>query len=435
MRFSSYLTLSAAVLLAACSSAEKATLEGERITINYKKSALVANPAALETALRLPRAAQLETWAQEGGNYSHNVSHIELGDVVEKSWKKSLGGGSNNERQIFSTPVYANGAIFASNSKGEVYAISEEFGKKVWEVELEGEDGEALKYAPALAVAHGLVYATLSSGDVVALDAETGEESWRVGLGIPVRSAPSVDDKHVYVIAHNNSFYALDVKTGTLKWTHNGIEEQLAILGGPSAAISDKDIVVVPYSSGEIYALSKKDGRYLWHDALSVNVGSDLYSSLVDVEASPVIADDIVYAVNHNGQLSAFDVKSGRRYWSISLSATQMPWVAGTVIYVVTENDELVCINRRDGLVRWVKNLNTMVEEDELNENTYWAGPVLAGDRLIVVSSAGYALSLDPFDGAKKSEMELGDPVTVAPIVADSRLVLYSEDGRLITFK
>tara|TARA_R110000868_G_scaffold190862_1_gene434907 strand:- start:207406 stop:208716 length:1311 start_codon:yes stop_codon:yes gene_type:complete len=436
MRLTSVLALSSLVILAGCGgSASKPTLDGERISINYKRSAVTASPAALETGLRLPRAVEMAEWGQDGGNASHNLSHLEFSADAKKSWSKSLGGGSTSERRLFSTPVYEDGAIFASNTKGEIIAVSEEFGKVIWEVEMEGEGGENLDYAPGLAVKDGVLYTTLSNGDVYALDAENGEEIWSASLGLPLRSAPSVDEKHVYVIAHNNSFYALDVKTGTLKWTHNGIEEQLAILGGPSAAISSKGVVVVPYSSGEIYALSQNEGRYLWHDALSVNVGADLYSSLVDVEASPVIADDIVYAVNHNGQLSAFDVQNGRRYWSIALSATQMPWVAGSVLYVVTENDEIVCVNRRDGLVRWVKDLNGYLDKDDQSEDIYWAGPVFAGDRLIVASSIGKVLYLDPYEGELKSSVDVDEPVMLSPIIAAKRLVLFSDNARLMTFK
>jgi outer membrane protein assembly factor BamB len=435
-KFSILLTLTTAVALAACGDGvNKLKLEGERVYINVKKSALVANPAALETGLRLPRTTKAESWSQTGGNAEHSLSNLVLSEKVVSSWKTSLGGGNTKTKRLMSTPVYANGAIFAANTDGEVFAISEEYGKKLWEVQLEDKHGDRLNYAPALAVKKGKVFAALSSGDVVALEAELGQEIWRTNLDLPLRSAPSVDDNFVYVIAHNNSFYALELETGFLKWTHNGIEEQLAILGGPSAAISKDGVVVVPYSSGEIYALSQKDGRYLWYDALSVNVGSDLYSSLVDVEASPVIADDVVYAVNHNGQLSAFDIKNGRRFWSVALSATQMPWVVGSVIYVVTENDQIVCINRRDGLIRWIQDLASFLDEDAREEEAYWAGPVLAGDRLFVTSSNGYVLTLDPFDGDKISSIDIGESVSLPPIIADERLVLFTDKARLITFK
>lgn len=430
------LSLSAAVMLTACGGdVSKPKLEGERISINLRKSALVASPAALETSLRLPRTFKNETWSQTGGNAEHSYANLALSEKVVSSWKNSLGGGNTKTKRLMSTPVYENGAIFVANTDGEVFAISEEYGKELWDVEFEGKNGEDLANAPTLAVQDGKVFVTLSHGEVVALSTETGDEVWRVSLDLPLRSAPAVDADHVYILAQNNSFYALDVKTGALKWTHNGIEEQLAILGGPSAAISNDGIVVVPYSSGEIYALNQKSGGYMWYDALSVNVGSDLYSSLVDVEASPVIADGVVYAVNHNGQLSAFDIKNGRRAWSVSLSATQMPWVAGSVVYVVTENDELVCINRRDGLVRWIQDLSKLLEEDERFDDVYWSGPVLAGDRLFVTSSKGVVATLDPFDGKKVSSFDVGESVSLPPIVVDERLVILTDKARLITFK
>lgn len=425
-----------ALLLTACSSGvEKTVLEGERISVNVRKSALQENPAALQTALRLPRTSVVESWSQNGGNSSHDYSNIALPQNVTMSWKASLGGGNTKSKRLLSTPVVENGAVFAANTKGEVFAISLEYGEELWEVELTTSNEKDLLNAPVLAVKNNAVFVALSNGEIVAINALNGLEMWRTALDLPVSSAPAVAGDHVYIITQNNSFFALNVQTGKLEWTHNGIEEQLAILGGPSAAIASEGVVMVPYSSGEIYALSQKDGRYLWYDALSVNVGADLYSSLVDVEASPVIADGVVYAVNHNGQLTAFDLKNGRRFWSVALSATQMPWVAGSVVYVVTENDELVCINRRDGLIRWVKDLTLYLDEDHQDENAYFAGPVLAGDRLFITSSVGEVLTVDPFDGEKVSSFDVGEAMSLPPIVSNERLIVLTDKARIYTFK
>ena len=55
-------------------------------------------------------------------------------------------------------------------------------------------------------------------------------------------------------------FFALDAETGAVDWTHTGIEETAGLIGSASPTV-DGDIVIVPYSSGEIFALRAQNGQ------------------------------------------------------------------------------------------------------------------------------------------------------------------------------
>jgi outer membrane protein assembly factor BamB len=263
----------------------------------------------------------------------------------------------------------------------------------------------------------------------------TRDETWRTSVAVPVRSAATVALGKVFVIGHNNTFFALNAETGRLAWTHSSIEERLALFGGGSAAVDvEQNVVLVPYSSGEIYAIDAKTGRHLWSDALSVSKSSDLYSSLIDIEAAPVISEKIAYAINHNGALNAYYMPNGRKLWSKEMSATQMPWIAGNVMYVTTDTGEISCINRVDGKVRWVKKLSDTVKQPE-NGKLVWSAPILAGKRIFVTSNTGQVIVLHPVSGEIKGQLNLKSSVTLPPLVVNNTLVFYTDDARIITFK
>ena len=64
-----------------------------------------------------------------------------------------------------------------------------------------------------------------------------------------------------------------------------------------------------------------------------------------------------------------------------------------------------------------------------------WAGPVLVSDRLILVSSAGYAVSLSPYTGKLLGRVEIPGEAYIAPVVADGTLYLWTNDAQLVALR
>ena len=95
----------------------------------------------------------------------------------------------------------------------------------------------------------------------------------------------------------------------------------------------------------------------------------------------------------------AIDLRTGDRVWEQDLGGTHAPWVAGDFIYVLSNDSTLLCLTRSDGRVRWERTLPQYENEKKKSDALFWTGPILAGDRLIVVSSEGEAFSVSPYTG------------------------------------
>lgn len=433
-KFGAFCLITSATL-SACSDTTKEKLIGERVDIQVETSSVKVDPDARKDAFILPTEVDVQNWPQAYGNASHYLPHVRIEDRVRRAWDYGLGSGSSDEATLLNGPVILGNTIYASNTSGEVYAVSLDEGDPIWDTELELPEEELLDANPGLAVTNEALYATFQSGDIFALNPKNGDILWHTNIGVPLRGAPTLMGHALAVVGQNNSLHVLSQSDGSLKWTHNGLEERLALQGGASVAISPKSELVVPYSSGEIYALHAETGKYLWHDALSFNVGADPYSSLLDINASPVIADGVLYAVNYNGRFSAFHMESGRRLWSLPMSATQTPLVVGSLVYVVDEKGQMICINRKRGLVRWIQDLNTFIDEDERDEPRTWTSTILAGERLFTASSDGYVLTLNPRTGELDKRADIGDAMTLSPVAANSTVIFFTDDARLVAFR
>ena len=171
-----------------------------------------------------------------------------------------------------------------------------------------------------------------------------------------MRGAPTVVNGRFFTVSYDNQLYALNIEDGSVDWSHIGIAEDAGIIGAASPAV-EGDVVVAPYSSGELVALRVENGRILWADSLTRTGRSTALAELNDINGSPVIDRDMVIAAGHAGRMVAIDLRSGARLWEQDIASIQTPWVAGDFVFIVTTEAQIVCLARNSGRIRWVRQL------------------------------------------------------------------------------
>jgi outer membrane protein assembly factor BamB len=437
----------AALLLSGCSGAfdfldgiggssgNKDRLPGERISVLTLEQRLEADPKLADLSVQLPRPYQNQSWPQAGGYSSHAMHHLAVPENPRRAWRADAGDGSGGNTRLTSTPVVAGGIAYVLDSEAQISAFDTNTGKRVWRRDLtpRKERSEA-GFGGGVAYDGERVFVSTGFGNVHALDAKSGAEIWKREIGIPFRAAPTVDGGRVFVSTSDNQLQVLAVDDGRILWNHRGISETAGLLGSASAAVSG-DLVVVPYTSGEIYAFRVQNGQMVWTDSLTRTGNLTSLTALNDIAGRPVIDRDRVLAISHSGRMVAIDLRTGQRVWTRNIGGVQTPWVAGDFVYVVSTNAEVVCISRRDGRIRWITRLPRFEDEEDREDPIEWSGPVLAGNRLIVLSSDGYALSISPYSGEVLSSIEMPDGTFIPPIVADGTIYILTDDADLIAMR
>ena len=221
---------------------------------------------------------------------------------------------------------------------------------------------------------------------------------------------------------------------GRTLWDHQGITESAGILESTSAAVSG-DYVVAPYTSGELFAIRVENGRPAWNDMLTRSGNVTALSELDDIAGRPVIDRDMVFAISHSGIMGAININTGDRVWTRDIGGIQTPWVAGDFLYVATTEGLLLCLERKDGKVKWVHQLQRWQNMEDKEDPIVWSGPVLVSDRLIIVSSDGYAISLSPYTGQLIGRVEIPDGTYIAPVVANGTLYLLTNSAQLVAMR
>ena len=424
------------MLLAACGwfDSKKQPLSGERISVLSLDRQLEPDPDLAKIAITLPAPVVNPDWPEPGGYPNHAMQHLSLPDRLTRVWSTSTGEGASRYSRVLSHPVVEKGRVYAMDGAVQVGAYDAGTGDRLWQVDLKPEGERGTSFGGGIAFWNDRLYAATGYAQVLALDPADGKIIWRSNVGAPVRSGPTVSDGRVFVVTVGNELTVLAADDGRQLWVHNGIPETASLLGSASPAV-EGEVVVVAYSSGELYALTVETGRPLWSDNLASTSNLDAVSTLADIRGWPVIDRGRVYAASHSGRMAAIDLRSGERAWEQELGSTHSLWVAGDYVYILSNDNELLCLTRNDGKVRWVRLLPSYENEKKKKDPMVWAGPVLGGDRLIVLSSDGGALSVSPYTGEPLGRDEMSAGGYFAPVIADNSLYVLTDDAELSAYR
>lgn len=409
----------------------KANIRGERVPVLPSARTVEVDPKLTNETVKLPKPVVNPDWPQPGGYADNVMHHLSAAGDLEDRWSTSVGQGSTTSSRLTASPVIAAGKIFVLDAEVEVSAYDINDGDRLWQVNLTPEDEDSEDgFGGGVAYDDGKVFVSTGFGFVAALDAATGKELWRRSTTVPFRAAPVVNGGRVFVATQENQLLALAADDGRVLWDHRGIAESAGILGSNSVAVSG-DLVVVPYTSGELFGLNVRNGRALWSDTLARSGGLTPLSTLADISGRPVIDRGLVFANSHAGRIVAIDIRTGERAWTIDVGGTQRPWVAGDYVYVITDEAKVLCIRRADGRVRWITQLDAYRNVEARKGAIAWSGPVLVSDRLIALSSEGFAISISPYTGEVLGQADIPDKAFIAPVVANNVVYLLTDDGRL----
>lgn len=440
--------------------AEQGEINGDRISILELSETLTVAGTIVPDEVILPPAYVNTDWPQVAGNSAHVVQHTGASGALQKVWSKNIGKGSGRKTRVLASPVIANGVIFAMDGNNQVVALNEATGDKIWDYKLfvkerdrtrvgrvgfierirdplsftDGSGTDKESVGGGVTFDAGTLFASSGLGVVAAIDPVTGVEKWKYEGRTPMHSAPVALNGRVFAITDDNELFAFNANTGEVLWTYQSIVESARMLTSPAPAVID-DVILAPFSSGELVALRVQNGGVLWQDALSSSTLLTPLASLNDIASGPAVADGYVIASSQSGVMSAFDLRTGQRIWRQPAGTTGFPLIVGDFVYTVTTEGQVVCMSKLDGSVVWLQQLRAFKNAKKRKKRIVWSGPILAGNRLFMASSNGKTVTIDPRTGDILNEAKVSGPVFVPPIIANETVYVVTDDAKLIALR
>lgn len=416
--------LTSSICLASCSmmpdwfgDSPTPKLEGKRTAVFSLEGKIKPDAALDKTPVVIPAQGE--------------AGHLRLASDISKHGEISIGEGTDEDYNLEAKPLIDGNTLYTLDAKGNVSAyMANIIQERLWKTNILTEK-KKLFAGGGLAAAAGKLFVTVGSEEVVALDAASGKILWRRAVGNVLRTAPFAVSNALFVQTLDNHVYAIDSKDGRVVWSHAGALETLGIFGSASPTVAG-NLLLVPYSSGELYALNPLSGQEIWSGNLTRNQMSNTGFSLNDIDAPLTVAGNTLYTAGNAGLLYAVNITTGQRLWYQETGTLRGLWAAGQFLFGISATNEVVCLQAKDGAIKWVMQLPGYKNEKQKKGPIVMSGPVLAGERLWIVASNGILYSLSPYDGKIIHKTKVPENITLPPVVAKEAMYLLNNKAKLV---
>jgi alcohol dehydrogenase (cytochrome c) len=156
----------------------------------------------------------------------------------------------------------------------------------------------------------------LAHSDITTANVSTLKKAWATNVDArgPLETSPIVWHDTMYVTSSHNDVYALDAKTGAVKWHHAYKPHVIAFSANRGVAIGDGKVYEATLD-GNLIALDAATGKTLW----SVVAAHDTTNTFYTMQPVPYKDMLLLGASNGDwggiGYLSAFSAATGKRIW------------------------------------------------------------------------------------------------------------------------
>ncbi|MBI0507971.1 PQQ-binding-like beta-propeller repeat protein, partial [Dickeya dianthicola] len=197
-------------------------------------------------------------------------------------------------------------------------------------------------------------------------------------------------------------------------------------LRGESAPTAAFGAAIVGGDNGRVSAVMINQGQLIWQQRISQPGGATEIARLNDVDTTPVVASNVVYALGYNGNLTALDLRSGQITWKREIGSVNDFIVDGDRIYLVDQDDRITALNTNGGVVIWRQG-------DLLHRNL--TAPALYNGYLVVGDAEGYLHWVNTTDGRFVVQQKVdGSGLLSKPVVASDKLLVQAKDGEVYAF-
>jgi outer membrane protein assembly factor BamB len=335
---------------------------------------------------------------------------------ADEVWTRWAGDGAGSDSWLRLKPGIDGDAVFVCDADGDCYAYNRHTGESLWQIDLD------LPVSGGVGAGNGYLAVGTLNGLVVVLNSQDGSEVFRQQLTSEILSSPEIRENLLVVQAQNGHVFGFDLTTQEQKWLYDASLPLLSLRGTADPVITEKAIYT-GFANGKVVALDNETGVSLWERRVSIPSGKSDLEKLADVDGTPLVDQDTLYAVGFNGFIRAIDLYSGRVRWQKEFSSWVGPAFGFGQVYVALDNGQIVAIDDRSSSVNW--------KLDDLSYRRL-TRPVVMGNYLVVGDYDGYLHFISQLSGTFADRIRIdSDGLLSPPVVVGNTLYIYSSDGTL----
>lgn len=416
------------LLFMSCANNANDKLKNDRISLLSYSTELLVSANLNINDINLSQPKEIFYWSQSGQNPQNNLPHI-FSNLKFENKQKILKDTGNITNVI--QPIYYEGNICNVSNKGILRCLQIIDREILFELDLSIETEESYDLLRGgLAYFDDRLVLADGYGQVKVISTQDGSIIWQKNILLPILSAPIIYRGHIYFITANNKIYALDLESGSIKWSFQTIfGDKKSLYTGVPAAI--ENIIVVPFSNGEFIAFIYDTGNIIWSENAS-KVSSLSNYDIKDIAASPVIYNDKVFTISNNGRLIATNLLNGSLEWSIEISGSNSPILSNNQLYIIDNESRIICLNKNTGEIYWISKIEKFRKGKKSGKLNNWKGPFLIDNLLYLLSEHGEVIAVSPKNGEVLSSNNINiSGISINPILVSKNIFLMDNNSNI----
>ncbi len=347
------------------------------------------------------------------------LSNIESKVTLKERWVTPVGQSVRSHAYLKLKPVVKSSVIYTADASGLVHAVDVKTGRVLWRYQV----NHPLVSGPTITDKQVIV--ATDSSTLVSINKTSGHLQWEAHLSEDALSKPLLMGTDIIAKSIDGHLYAFDAATGKKHWESEHGSPNL-ILKASSSPVRMGPAILVGFSDGKLDAVSPHDGRLIWQRSIAYATGASDVERLVDIDADPIVRDQVIYLASYQGYIGALDANQGQFIWNKPGSVYKNMAMDENTLYVTDSHDMLWAFDRSKGLVRWKQ---AAFKARGLTE------PVLMGNYVIVGDKDGYLHILSKQTGEIFGRESLGSSIDISPTVTSQTIYVMLANGKLVSLQ
>jgi outer membrane protein assembly factor BamB len=336
--------------------------------------------------------------------------------VLGFRWKQVVNDRSlDHKPQEFASPATAasGDVVYVGSHGGDFCALDAASGKPIWRRAIGSVSSKAL-------VDRGRIFVGTDDGALLSLDTFDGAQKWRYQTKGAILHEPVAVGELIVFATDADHVVAVERATGKWRWQYDRETPEEFTLRGHAGVGAGAGQVYVGFADGFLVALTGERGEAVWVRSLRGKA-----EHFVDVDATPVYANGVVYAASSAGGLYGLDARDGAEKWRAAIEGVNAIAADEERVYAAAADEGLHALDLA-GHVLW-------------RQGTYHAGdpgrPRIFGDYLIFNTAETGLYVVDKTSGELVQSFNPGAGIAAEPeITPDGRLYTLSNGGIVYAF-
>ncbi len=330
---------------------------------------------------------------------------------VRQVWSNRIG-----ELPLGAAPAVVGGAVVLASADGTVVSMDAATGREQWR----GSAGAAVATG---AGSDGQRAAVVTrSNEVVTLEA--GKEIWRAKLPAQSYTAPLVAGGRVFVLAADRSVSAFDGANGAKLWVQQRPGEAL-VLKQPGTLLAVGDTLVVGLS-GRLVGINPNNGSIRWEAPVASPRGTNEVERLVDIVGRASRVGDVVCVRAFQASVGCVNTARGALVWTKPASGAEGLHGDDRLVFGTEGDGKVIAWRRADGERAWTS---------ERLLYRYLSAPIVVGRSVVVGDSTGLVHLLSREDGSPLTRLNTDNSgVAAGPVLAGETLIVVTRNGGVYGF-